>query len=105
MNNVIVKLVLATIFLLLGSLLIFQEMANGETPGLRTFLGVNPGWVAIAFGFINLLRAYIAWNEAKRRSSAGTPPNPLHRPLDRHRRPREEQPPDPNFQFTDDPRP
>jgi hypothetical protein len=108
MANVFIKVILAAVFLCIGAVMLYVKATTGQLPPPfdRDFVGINPGWLAIIFGVINLLRAWIAWIEAKRRRGEPGAEELLRQRWQRPRRePRPEQPPDPNFQFTDEPGP
>ena len=102
MSNVIVKLILGIFFLVIGGMILVSEHL-GLKQRFNTVLGINPGWLGIVFGAVNLLRAWIAWNDVKRR---GEQADALRTQWERHRhrpRARSTEPPDPNFQFTEQP--
>jgi hypothetical protein len=109
MLAVIVNLFVAICFLLFGIYEFYYEYAHGELdPKFRTFLGMNLGWLAVLFCAFNLVRAWsnwYRWSSSKQRREAYAD-EALRRQRDRHcREAGPPQPPDPNFQFTDEPRP
>jgi hypothetical protein len=108
MANVFIKVILAVVFLSVGGIMLYVKAVSGRLPPPfdNDFVGINPGWLAIIFGILNLLRAWVAWADIKRRRMGAQAENLLrHRWERHHRNPQSEQPPDPNFQFTDEPGP
>jgi hypothetical protein len=98
---------LALIWLALGTALITWHASTGDPRWTFPFRGtpVSVGWVAIALSFYNLVRAwsirsYQAEERARRIAEASRSRDVRWR--ERHP---SDEPPDPNFDFTDEPPP
>jgi hypothetical protein len=101
MTAVIVNLILAVFWLLIGGVLLVIEWQTGQVAfaGIR---GINVGWLMILFCAFNLFRAGYNWSYMKRRQRQIEADNALRQQWDRRHTDEPPQPPDPNLRFTDD---
>ncbi len=102
MNPVIINLIFAGIWLSCGVTLLLHEHMSGRLV-IAAPSGINPGWLCILLAAWNLFRAWYNWLFRRRRQRQIEDDEALRRNWKEHQRP--EQPPDPNFQFTDGPEP
>jgi hypothetical protein len=107
MKGVVVNLMLAAFWLVLGAGLLLHEAVTGERRYHLPLGGINPGWLALifaAFNFYKILRIRAAQRRFQDRDDDG---DPLRRNFEerRARRRREElnrdEPPNPDFMFND----
>lgn len=106
MNAILVNALLALFWLLLAGNFFLYEQLYGVPLRYRLPLGgINPGWLAILFAAFNCYRAGWTWSYRRRRKREIAEQEAFHQRLGRHHREeaRREEPPDPNFIFTDEP--
>jgi hypothetical protein len=97
MQGIIISLSLAVFWLCLGGTILIYEWLNG--PLTYRPLNVSLGWWCLALSAYNWLRVARTWSSVKERQPAA----PAESSLARRGPHKPEQPPDPNFQFTDSP--
>ncbi|MBL8795111.1 MAG: hypothetical protein JNM56_14475 [Planctomycetia bacterium] len=104
MNPFIINLSLACFWAFLAAGIFTAEFINGPL-GWRPF-GVSAGWFAAVLAVFNSVRVFGIWWFRRQNAQCAASPSEselLRRQfhLDEPRKP--ESPPDPNFQFTDEP--
>jgi hypothetical protein len=100
MLGVMINLSLAVFWLFLGGAILASEAIHGPQP-YRPF-GVSIGWWVMLLTGYNGLRAWMTWLAVKKRRAWRESEEDSR--MYRRRRDRSEEPPDPNFQFTEEPR-
>jgi hypothetical protein len=109
MNGVVINLMLAAFWLVLGAGLLLHEGITGERRFRLPLGGINPGWLAIIFAAFNFYRVLMIRSYQRRLREKDDDKDVLRSNFERRReeRRREElqhdQPPNPDFMFTDDP--
>lgn len=109
MNGIVINLMLAAFWLVLGSGLLIHEGITGERKFRLPLGGINPGWLAIIFAAFNLYRVMMIRSYQRRLQDRQEDQDALRSNFERHRaeRRREEllrnDPPNPDFMFNEDP--
>lgn len=101
MNPIIINLSLAVFWLFLGAAILAAEFMQGKF-AYRP-LGISLGWWALLLSAFNWFRVWMTWSSMQARRERAEAAEAELRSVQRQLRP--EQPPDPNFKFTDQPPP
>jgi hypothetical protein len=107
MNGVVINLMLAAFWLVLGIGLLVHEGITGVRMFRLPLGGLNPGWLAIIFAAFNFYRVMMIRSYQRRLRERDEDNDLLRSNFERHRaeRRREElrraEPPNPDFMFTD----
>lgn len=99
MNGILVNLMLAVFWLVLGCGLLGDEVVNEQRRFRLPLGGINPGWLAVLFAAFNFYRVWSIWSYQKRRRLERAEDDALRRKWDRRTEERREEPPNPDFQF------
>lgn len=108
MNAILINLMLAAFWLVLGVGLLAYEYVLQRGRLIPLPIGMNAGWVAIMLGAFNIYRVLMTRSRQRRLRESEDDDDALRRNFERHRaqRRREEQqrnePPNPEFMFTDE---
>jgi hypothetical protein len=101
MQAIVINLVLGVFWLFFGGAILVAERGNpfGSPP-----FGISFGWWCMVLALYNTVKLLINWSAMNRRREMIRQSEPLSS-LAKHGTQRPEQPPDPNFQFTEKPPP
>ncbi len=108
MNGIVINLMLAAFWLVLGLGLLIHEGITGERRFRLPLGGINPGWLAIIFAAFNFYRVMMIRASLRRFREKEEDRDALRSNFERRReeRRREEldrnEPPNPDFIFTDE---
>ena len=101
------NLCMAVFWLALGALLLAWRSARPDIPGLVVRgTDIPVGWVAIVLSLYNVvagLYKLVRWRSRRSQASGQARNDSLHRPHRLHGRAPSQTPPDPSFDFTDEP--
>jgi hypothetical protein len=109
MNGVVINLMLAAFWLVLGAGLLIHEGITGVRMFRLPLGGINPGWLAIIFAAFNFYRVMMIRSYQRRLRERGEDNDQLRRNFERQRNERRreelrrEEPPNPDFMFTNEP--
>ncbi len=108
MNGILVNLMLAVFWLVLaGGCFLYEPIMGKNLPTIGAF-NWNPGWLALIIAAYNFYRIMMIRSRERRRQEDNEEreTDPLRRHWERRREMhRREEPPNPDFQFKDEPAP
>jgi hypothetical protein len=108
MNGIVINLMLAAFWLVLGAGLLIHEGITGVRMFRLPLGGINPGWLALIFAAFNfyrvlMIRSYLRRFREREDDRDALRSNFERRRAERHREESErEEPPNPDFIFTDE---
>jgi hypothetical protein len=101
MSSIIINMSLAVFWLFLGGAILISEWIGG--PIVRGPFDISLGWWCLLLAVFNCVRVLGIYYTQRRRQMQIDADEPARRPF-AHREPRRhDEPPDPNFQFTEPP--
>jgi hypothetical protein len=104
MNAILINLMLAMFWLVLGAGLLIHEGMTGVRMFRLPLGGLNPGWLALIFAAFNFYRVWMIRSYQRRLRQREESDEALRRNHERHRAERRrDEPPNPDFIFTDEP--
>jgi hypothetical protein len=104
MNAILINLMLAMFWLVLGAGLLIHEGMTGVRMFRLPLGGINPGWLALIFAAFNFYRVWMIRSYQRRLRQREESDQALRRNYERRRdERRRDEPPNPDFIFTDEP--
>jgi hypothetical protein len=94
----VLNLILAVVWLVLAAVLLALDYSSGKPVATIRGTNLSLGWLLLVLGLYNLARWWSIRSVERARRAREVPPS-----YRRHFTPRRDEPPDPNFDFTEEP--